>query len=268
MAPSPRIKFAVISALVAGGALAAASQAGAQPMPVDPALPPVPGVAAPIPPAPGEAPPPKRNQVFAYTPIGESGAVEGPAPAPPPPPGTAPYIPPVPNADFNNTGQMSYLRELWNMRSPEQLFGALNPSQMDAATSDAMGVRQMPMLPPGTLPPGVVSPDMPMLPPGVAAPEMPMLPPGTLPPGVAPPELPMLPPGTLPPGVAPPEMPMLPPDLAALEMSMLEEVLPPGILAPEMPADVVSPAPPPGAPPAPASAPPPVWPPVGMVPAP
>lgn len=258
MAPSPRIKFAVVSALVAGGALAAAGQAGAQPMPVDPALPPVPGAATAMPPAPGGAPPPTRNQVFSYTPVGEGGAVAGPAPAPPPPPGTAPYIPPVPNADFNNTGQMSYLRELWNMRSPEQLFDALYPSQMDAATSDAMGVRQMPMLPPGTLPPGVAAPERPMLPPDLAS----------LPPGVAPPEMPMLPPGALPPGVAPPDMPMPPSDLAALETSMLEEVLPPGILAPEMPADVVSPVPPPGAPPAPASAPPPVWPPAGMVPAP
>jgi len=221
--------------------LAAAGQAGAQPMPVDPALPPVPGAATAMPPAPGGAPPPTRNQVFSYTPVGEGGAVAGPAPAPPPPPGTAPYIPPVPNADFNNTGQMSYLRELWNMRSPEQLFDALYPSQMDAATSDAMGVRQMPMLPPGTLPPGVAAPERPMLPPDLAS---------------------------LPPGVAPPDMPMPPSDLAALETSMLEEVLPPGILAPEMPADVVSPVPPPGAPPAPASAPPPVWPPAGMVPAP
>ncbi|MCH9733488.1 MAG: hypothetical protein K0U78_02880 [Actinomycetia bacterium] len=255
MAPSSRVKIAVISALVTGGALAAASQAGAQPMPVDPALPPTPGVAAPTPPAPGDAGTPTRNQVFTYTPIGEGGAVEGPPPAPPPPPGTAPYIPPVPNADFNNTGQMSYLRELWNMRSPEQLFGALNPSDMDPATADAMGVRQMPMLPPGTLPPGATAADYPMLAPG------------TSPPDVTATDMPMLPPGALPPGVAPPDMPMPPPDVAALEMSVLEEVLPPGVLPPEAPA-VASPAPPPGAPPAPASAPPPVWPPVGMMPAP
>ena len=219
-------------------------------MPVDPALPPVPGVAAPMPPAPGDAGTPTRNQVFTYTPIGEGGAVAGPPPAPPPPPGTAPYIPPVPNADFNNTGQLSYLRELWNMRTPEQLFGALNPSEMDPATADAMGVRQMPMLAPGTLPPGASAADYPMLAPGLGAPEMPMLPPGTLPPGVP-----------------APEMPAPPPDVAALEMSVLEEVLPPGVLPPEAPADVVSPPPPAGAPPAPASAPPPVWPPVGMVPA-
>ncbi|MCH9642847.1 MAG: hypothetical protein K0U70_00470 [Actinomycetia bacterium] len=145
MAPFPRIKIAVLSALVAGGALAAAGQAGAQPAPVDPALPPGPGDAAPAP-----------NQVFTYTPIGEGGVVPGPAPAPPP--AGAPYVAPVENGSFGNTGQMSYLRELWNMRNSNDFFEALYPSQLDPAMADAMGVRQMPMLAPGELPPGVVPP--------------------------------------------------------------------------------------------------------------
>ncbi|MGB0437877.1 MAG: hypothetical protein ACPGIJ_13040, partial [Mycobacterium sp.] len=121
---------------------------------VDPALPPAPGVAAPMPPAPGDAGTPTRNQVFTYTPIGEDGALPGPAPAPPPT--GAPYIAPVENGSFDNTGQTSYLRELWNMRNSNDFFEALYPSQMDPAMADAMGVRQMPMLAPGELPPGVV----------------------------------------------------------------------------------------------------------------
>lgn len=180
MATPHRIKIAVLGALVAGGALAAAGHAGAQPIPVDPTLPPAPGVATPAPPGAGPAPAP--DQVFTYTPIAEGG-VPGPAPAPPPPPGAAPYIPPVQNGDFNNTGQMSYLRELWNMRNSAELFQTLYPSQMDPAMSEAMGVRQMPMLPPGTLPPGVVSPEAP---PGAPAAPAPAPPPVWPPAGMVP----------------------------------------------------------------------------------
>jgi len=163
MAPSPRIKIAVISALVAGGALAAAGQAGAQPAPVDPMLPPVPGVAAPA---------PVPNQVFTYTPVGEVGPVPGPAPAPPPI--GAPYIAPVENGSFNNTGQMSFLRELWNMRNPADFYETLYAPPMDPAMADAMGVRQMPMLAPGELPPGVVAPEAaPSVPAAAGAPAVP-----------------------------------------------------------------------------------------------
>ena len=179
MVTPPRIKIAVLGALVAGGAMAAAGQAGAQPMPVDPALPPAPPVAGAPAPAPGA---PAPNQVFTYTPIAE-GSVPGPAPAPPPAPGTAPYIPPVQNGDFNNTGQMSFLRELWNMRGTEELYQTLYPTQMDPAMAEAMGVRQMPMLPPGTLPPGVVSPEAP---PGAPAAPAPAPPPVWPPAGMVP----------------------------------------------------------------------------------
>lgn len=181
MAATSRIKTIVIGAFVAGGALALAGQAGAQPAPVDPALPPAPGVAAPVPGAPGPAPAP--NQVFTYTPVAEGGAIPGAAPAPPPPPGTAPYIAPVPNGDFNNTGQMSFLRELWNMRGTQELYDTLYPSQMDPAMAEAMGVRQMPMLPPGELPPGVVSPAPP---PGAPAAPAPAPPPVWPPAGMVP----------------------------------------------------------------------------------
>ena len=168
MAPTPRIKIALVSALVAGGAVAAAGQAGAQPAPVDPTLPPTPGVAAPAP-----------NQVFTYTPIGEG---DPPGPAPAPPPVGAPYVPPVQNGSFNNTGQMSYLRELWNMRNPADFYDTLYAPPMDPATAEVMGVRQMPMLAPGELPPGVV----PAAPAGAPAGPAPAPPPVWPPPGMVP----------------------------------------------------------------------------------
>jgi hypothetical protein len=115
MATPLRIKIALLGALVAGGALTAAGQAGAQPVPpIDPALPPGPPAAAPAP-----AP-------FVYTPI-----AEGAIPAPAPPPVGAPFIPPVPNADFNNTGQFDFLRNLWNMRDSAAFFQSVTPGAMD-----------------------------------------------------------------------------------------------------------------------------------------
>jgi hypothetical protein len=174
MGPTQRMTIGVLGALLTGGTLASAGLAGAQPVPpIDPALPPVAAAPAPAP-APGA---PVPNQVFTYTPIAEGAAVPPPAP----PPVGAPFIPPVPNADFNNTGQMSYLRELWNMRNSADLFQTLYPSQMDPAMAEAMGVRQMPMLAPGELPPGVVSPPAP---PGAPAAPAPAPPPVWPPPGM------------------------------------------------------------------------------------
>lgn len=170
MAVSHRIKTALLGALVAGGALALAGQAGAQPLPVEPALPPAPGASAP-------------NQVFTYTPIAEGagpggGGVPGPVQPPAPPPVGAPFVPPVQGADFNNTGQLSYLRELWNMRNPADFFA--NMSQ--PGPEGSMG-RPMPMLAPGEYPPGVVSP---VAPPGAPAAPAPAPPPVWPPVGMVP----------------------------------------------------------------------------------
>ena len=83
-------RVALAGALAAGAALTAAAHAGAQPVPpVDPAAPPVPPAAA----APA--------QPFTVLPL-----AEGEIPPPAPPPVGAPYIPPVPGGDFNNTGQL------------------------------------------------------------------------------------------------------------------------------------------------------------------
>ncbi|MGP4055194.1 hypothetical protein ACTWP6_10300 [Mycobacterium sp. 4D054] len=160
------VKIAAMNALIGGAALAAATQAGAQPGPVDPALPPAPpAVAAPAPvpgaPAPGAAAP-----VFAYTPGVPTGGDNVPPPAPPPV--GAPVIPPVPNANFGNTGQLDFLRELWNMRNSAEFFQSVGPGSLDPAT-------WQPPTPYGTPPP-----------PPVAAPGSPP-PPASAPPPVWPP---------------------------------------------------------------------------------
>jgi hypothetical protein len=135
------VKIAALNGLLGGAALAAATLAGAQPVPVDPALPPAPGVpawAVPAPVPPG-APAPPATPVFAYIPAGEA-APGGPAAAPvgpvapPAPPTTQPYVAPVPNANFGNTGQFDFLKELWNMRNNPEFMQTVGPGQMDPGT--------------------------------------------------------------------------------------------------------------------------------------
>lgn len=163
-------KIVALNALLGGAALAVATQAGAQPIPVDPALPPAPSVPAwAVPPAPQGAPAQPATPVFVYTPIAEGAGPAapggaGPAPvAPPaPPPVGAPYIPPVPNANFGNTGQMDFLRDLWNMRNNPEFMQTMGPGQMDPAT-------WVPPAPYGTQPPPpVIAPGSP--PPPASAP--------------------------------------------------------------------------------------------------
>ena len=123
-------RVAVVSALAAGAALTAAVHAGAQPVPpVDPAAPPVPPAAA----APA--------QPFTVLPL-----AEGEVPPPAPPPAGAPYIPPVPGGDFNNTGQLSFLKELWNMRNSGEFFQSMYPGSMSPS-------EYVPPVPYGTPPP-------------------------------------------------------------------------------------------------------------------
>ncbi|UXA20484.1 hypothetical protein KXD98_01310 [Mycobacterium sp. SMC-4] len=104
-------------------AVGAAATAGAQPEPILPPAPP----GAPAAP-PGE-PAPEPTPVFAFTP-----SAAGELPPPAPPPAGAPYIPPVPNANFGNTGQLDFLRELWNMRNSADFFQSMGPGTMDPAT--------------------------------------------------------------------------------------------------------------------------------------
>ena len=125
------VKLAAVNALIGGAALAAATQAGAQPaVPFDPP-----------PPPPAAAPAQPQTPVFRYIPIAEGAAPgspgaapSGPVAPPAPPPAGAPYIPPVPNANFGNTGQFDFLRDLWNMRNNPEFMQTVGPGQMDPAT--------------------------------------------------------------------------------------------------------------------------------------
>jgi hypothetical protein len=134
--PANAARIAVAGVIIAGGALAMAGQAGADPEePYPTPTPLVPGVAAP---APGQ-------------PVVEA---DGPADAAAPPPVFTPSVPEIQNPAYGSgqtPGQLGYLRDIWHT------FHTGNP--MDALTAPA---EQPPGPPPGAgppppLPPGYVS---------------------------------------------------------------------------------------------------------------
>jgi hypothetical protein len=134
--PANAARIAVAGVIIAGGALAMAGQAGADPEePYPTPTPLVPGVAAP---APGQ-------------PVVEADA---PADAAAPPPVFTPSVPEIQNPVYGSgqtPGQLGYLRDIWHT------FHTGNP--MDALTAPA---EQPPGPPPGAgppppLPPGYVS---------------------------------------------------------------------------------------------------------------
>lgn len=86
-------------------------------------------------------------------------------PAPPPPPAGAPYIPPVQNADFNNTGQFDFLRDLWTMRNSIDQFQSISPEGMDPNTWLPPGAPLLPQAPPPGSPPVPASAPPPIWPP-------------------------------------------------------------------------------------------------------
>jgi hypothetical protein len=135
--PAYTARIAVAGVIIAGGALAMAGQAGADPaMPYPTPTPSDPALAAP---APGQ-------------PVVES--TDGPAGAPAPPPVFAPSVPEIQNPVYGSgqtPGQLGYLRDIWHT------FHTGNP--MEALTAPA---EQPPGPPPGAgppppLPPGYVS---------------------------------------------------------------------------------------------------------------
>ena len=130
-------RIAVAGVIIAGGALAMAGQAAA-----DPAVPyptPVPSDPAAAAPAPGQ-------------PVAESS--DGPVGLPPPPPVGPPTVPEIPNPVYGQgqtPGKLGYLRDIWHT------FHSGNP--LDALTAPA---DVAPGLPPGAgpappLPPGYTS---------------------------------------------------------------------------------------------------------------
>jgi hypothetical protein len=134
--PANAARIAFAGVIIAGGALAMAAQAAA-----DPAVPPFP---TPVPAPDGATPPPGQPVASADGPV-------GPLPSPPAGP------PPVPEIDNpvygagQTPGQLGYLRDIWHT------FHSGNP--MDALTAP---LEEAPGPPPGAgpapqLPPGYIS---------------------------------------------------------------------------------------------------------------
>jgi hypothetical protein len=132
--PGIAARIAVAGALIAGGALAMAGQAAADPEVPCPASP-----SGPCTPAPGQ-------------PVADPSA--GAIASPPPPPGGPPSVPEVQNPVYGagqTPGQLGYLRDIWHT------FHSGNP--MEALTAPA---EEAPGAPPGAgpapqLPPGYIS---------------------------------------------------------------------------------------------------------------
>lgn len=184
-------RIAVAGVIIAGGALAMAGQAGA-----DPAVP----YPTPVPSGPG-APPPAPGQPVAMP-------VDAPVDAPPPPPVGPPTVPEIQNPVYGagqTPGQLGYLRDIWHT------FHSGNP--MEALTAPA---EEAPGPPPGAgpapqLPPGYVSLNSPESngpPPAGPATGGPPLPPGYYPLNGPPP------PGWNGPPPADPADPAAPPTIA------------------------------------------------------
>jgi hypothetical protein len=132
--PTNAARLAVAGVIVAAGALALASQAGAEPaVPYPTPVPSDPGVAAP---APGQ-------------PVVES--LDGPVAAPAPPPIGAPPVPEIPNAAYGQgqtPGQLGYLRDIWHMFHSGNPFDTLTAPQ-ELAPGAPPGAGPPPPLPPG-----------------------------------------------------------------------------------------------------------------------
>ena len=112
--PANTVRIAVAGVIIAGGALAMAGQAGA-----DPVLP----YPTPAPPSPAEATPAPGQ------PVASSDGLVGP---PPPPPVGPPTVPEIQNPVYGagqTPGQLGYLRDIWHT------FHSGNP--LDALTAPA-----------------------------------------------------------------------------------------------------------------------------------
>jgi hypothetical protein len=133
-ANAARLAAAVAGMIIAGGALAMAGQAGA-----DPALPyptPAPSDPGAVTPAPGQ-------------PVVES--LDGPAAPPAPPPVGPPMVPEISNPVYGQgqtAGPLGYLRDVWHQaQDPYGLTGS--PDQMPKAAPPPPGAGAPPPLPPG-----------------------------------------------------------------------------------------------------------------------
>ncbi|WP_099038470.1 hypothetical protein [Mycobacterium neglectum] len=126
-------KIALAGVVVGMGALAAATQANAQPAPPLP------------PPVPGEAPPP--GQPVAVDPGAQ------PVAAPAPPPVGPPPVPQIANQQYgqgSTSGRLGFLRDAWQMaQDPQNFTGTMQPGDVPAAAPPPPGAGPAPQLPPG-----------------------------------------------------------------------------------------------------------------------
>jgi hypothetical protein len=162
--PANAVRIAFAGVIIAGGALAMAGQAGA-----DPAVP----YPTPAPAGPGaEAPPPGQPVVV---------PVDAPVDPPPPPPVGPPSVPEIQNPVYGagqTPGQLGYLRDIWHT------FHSGNPMEaLTAPTEEAPGpppgAGPAPQLPPGYI--SLNSPESNGPPPKGPAEGGPPLPPGYYP---------------------------------------------------------------------------------------
>jgi hypothetical protein len=121
--------------IIAGGALAMAGQAGAEPAVPYPT--PVPSDPAAVIPPPGQ-------------PVASS---DGLVAAPPPPPIGPPTVPEIANPVYGQgqtQGPFGYLRDVWHQaQDPYGLFGSASPDEMPMGTAPPPGAGPPPPLPPG-----------------------------------------------------------------------------------------------------------------------
>jgi len=131
--PGNTVRIAVAGVIIAGGALAMAGQAGA-----DPVLP----YPTPAPPSPGEATPAPGQ------PVASSDGLVGP---PPPPPVGPPTVPEIQNPVYGagqTPGQLGYLRDIWHTFHSGNPLDALTAPQ-EVAPGPPPGAGSPPQLPPG-----------------------------------------------------------------------------------------------------------------------
>jgi hypothetical protein len=163
--PANAARIAVAGVIVAGGALALAGQAGA-----DPAVPfyptPTPSDPAAAAPAPGQ-------------PVVES--VDGPVGPPPPPPVGEPPVPEIQNPVYGQgqtPGQLGFLRDLWHTFHSGNPLDALT-APPEVAPGPPPGAGPAPQLPPGYI--SLNAPESNGPPPAGPAQGGPPLPPGYYP---------------------------------------------------------------------------------------
>jgi hypothetical protein len=137
--PTPRataVRIAIAGAMLAGGALAMAGQATADPVPYPTPVPATPGA---TPPAPGQ-------------PVVEPAGV-GPEAPPAPPPAGPPLVPEIANPVYGGgnagNGPLANLRDLWHQAQDPYSFIGGPPDQPLEGTPPPPGAGPAPQLPAG-----------------------------------------------------------------------------------------------------------------------